>query len=466
MNSVSKRTFGFTSSVVYRRREPHAFTYLSERATFWIAVLSVFAFVTGNMIGQHGWAVFWKSVMGEGSESTIVFTGMVPPVTQIPDYERWGRLGGSVHTHTFRQVPKDLLVPLPSYVHHGNSVSADPELRRVYFTEHLGTYTTGRGEGSHPGEDISVPEGTPVVSVANGIVFRVGEDAGGFGKYIVVKHPNVPDVEKKGERSAVYSVVAHLSEVLVQEGITVLKGDLIGLSGRTGNASAPHVHFQMDRASAPFHPYWPFSGTEQRQARLSFSQAVNQGLQRENGLQHTLDPMLTVQGYRDFTGPVIAGGTSTSSSVRRITVADRRQLRLAKLGTTSSVITTLVAIADDAPVIPVPQASSSPAAPAGAGTVASVRISHDGSFTKTRGWEKITLMLLDDTGRVVTKPPATEKLHLMTAYGRAEFRPADVSLASFRNGVASVEMLPLGEQTVVVQVQPTRDLSQPMKYVR
>ena len=85
---VTKRRLGFTSSSVYRRREPHAFAYLSERATFWVAVLSVFAFVTGNMIGQHGWHVFWKSVMGEGSDSMIVFTGMVPPIAQIPDYER------------------------------------------------------------------------------------------------------------------------------------------------------------------------------------------------------------------------------------------------------------------------------------------------------------------------------------------------------------------------------------------
>ncbi|NOS67529.1 MAG: M23 family metallopeptidase [Candidatus Peribacteraceae bacterium] len=472
MLSISKRKFGFTSTSVYRRREPHAFTYLSERATFWIAVLSVFAFVTGNMIGQHGWAVFWKSVMGEGSESTIVFTGMVSPLPQIPDYERWSRLGGDVRTHTFRQVPKDILVPLPRYVAHGDDTSADPQLRRVYFTEHLGTYATGRGKGSHPGEDISVPQGTPVVSVANGIVLRVGEDAGGFGTFVVIKHPNVPDAEKKGEKSALFSVYAHLSEALVQEGITVMKGDQIGLSGKTGNASAPHLHFQMENAKAPFHPYWPFTGAEQRDAKMTFSQAVDQGLNRDRALDYMLDPMLAVQTYQNFTGPVIAAATpaASSSSPRKVTtIADRRQMRLSKIGTSSSPVT-LIAFTETAPVIPIPTvitspASSSAAARVGIGAVRSVRISHDGAFNKTRGWEKVTLMLLDADSRVVTAPTTKDAFYLRTAFGRAEFRPAMLTAADFLHGVAHVEMLPLGDQSVVIRVEPTGDMST-MRYDR
>lgn len=471
MTSISKLTAGFTSTDVYRRREPHAFAYLSERATFWIAVLSVFAFITGNMIGQHGWVVFWKSVMGESSEATIVFTGMTPPITNVPDFERWRRLGGDVRTHTFRQVPSDLLITLPRYTRHRDDVAGNPGLRTVYFTEHLGTYTTGRGEGSHPGTDISTPEGTPVVSVANGIVVRAGNDPGGFGTYIVVKHPNVPDVEKKGEMSAVYSVYAHLSETLVQEGLIVSKGEQIGLSGRTGNASAPHLHFQMDRESAPFHPYWPFTGAEQRQARMTFAQAVDGGLGRANAERNTLDPMFIVQSYEEYVPPVVARQESSSSSVqRRMTTADRRMVRLAKIRTAavSSIPATLVAYTDNASIAPatalLPSHSSS--APAAAGEVKSVRISHDGSFGRERGWERLTLMLLDGDGRLVVNPSSQDKIRMQTAYGRAEFKPPVVPLTDFRNGVFTVGMLPLGEQTVVVQVQPTQDISKPMKYVR
>jgi hypothetical protein len=460
---------------VYRRKEPHAFQYLSERATFWIAVISVFAFVTGNMIGQHGWSVFWKSVMGEGSENTIVFTGMVPPVAKVPDYEKWGRLGGDPRVHTFREVPTDLLVPLPTYIRHGETSDADPSLRRVFFVEHLGTYENGRGKGSHVGVDISLPEGTPVQSVANGVVVRSSYDAGGFGNFVVVKHPNVPNIDEQGKKSAVYSVYAHLSSALVTEGTVVQKGEQIGLSGHTGNATAPHLHFQMDRDTAPFHPYWPFTSSEQRSAGLSFVQAIDKGLDRENGVNFTVDSMLTVQAYESYTAPVVAQATSSSSS-RLSTIEQRKQARLAKL----SVVSTLIAFNDQ----PVPQASSSssvvsssssvsvssvatvPAVPAvpRTGAVAKVEINHDGSFSLNRGWEKVKLVLLDEQGNLVTVPASNEKIYLTTAFGRAEFKPAVVSTADFKNGVLTVEMLPQGKQTVVVLVEPTGSMSKPMKY--
>lgn len=468
MTIVSKRTFGFTSNSVYRRKEPHAFKYLSERATFWIAVLSVFAFVTGNMVGQNGWHVFWKSVLGEGSDSMVVFTGMVPPVEKVPDYERWGKLGGSVHTHTFRQVPRDLLVALPRYVRHGDDLTGSPELRRTYFVEHLGTYENGRGKGSHVGEDISLPEGTPIRSVASGIVERVGNDPGGYGTYILVRHPNVPDIEERGKTSTIYSAYAHLSATLVEEGTVVIKGDTIALSGRTGNVSAPHLHFQMDRASAPFHPYWPFTGADQREAHMNFTQAINAGLRRENAVQYTLDPMLTVQAFESYVAPVVvadASGTSpmrSSSASSRLTIADRRRLRLARLTAGKPI---LVAYTEPLPASPAPVAASSFAAP-GLGVIASIRITHDGSFTKDRGWEKVTLLLLDAEGRIVSAPTSKETVYLRTAFGRAEFKPSAVPVASFENGVAHVEMLPLGEQTMVVQVEPLGTLSLPMKYVR
>ncbi len=474
MTSVSKRTFGFTSASLYRRREPHVFTYLSERATFWIAVLSIFAFVTGNMVGQHGWHVFWKSVLGEGTESTIAFTGMVPPIPRVPDYERWARLGGSVRTHTFRQVPVDLLVPLPRYVRHGDDVASDTHLRNVYFVEHLGTYATGRGKGSHVGEDISVPEGTPVVSIANGIVTRVGNDPGGYGNFVVVKHPNVPDVEERGVKSAVYSGYAHLSSALVAEGTVVQKGEKIALSGRTGNVTAPHLHFQMDKESAPYHPYWLFSGAEQKKAGLTFAQAIDQGLNRDRGVQYTLDPMLTVQAYDTFVGPVVANASVVSSAssisvpvrTRPLTIAERRTQRLTK----ATPLPTLVAYTENVPVIPIPVASSSvhsAASVTGVGAVASIRISHDGSFTRDRAWKTLTLTLLDAEGRVVTVPKENKKITLATAFGQAEFKRTTFSLTDFKKGVFQTEILPLGQTTVVVQAKPYDSMSEkPMKAPR
>lgn len=480
MTIVSKRRFGFTSGSLYRRREPHALKYLSERATFWIAVLSVFAFVTGNMVGQHGWHVFWKSVMGEGSDSMIVFTGMTPPIAQVPDYDRWAQLGGNIRTHTFRQVPRDLLIPLPRYVHHDENVN-DVSLRKFFYVQHLGTYETGRGKGSHVGEDISVPEGTPVLSVANGIVHAVSNQPGGYGQYVVIRHPNVPNVENIGRKSTVYSIYAHLSSALVTPGSVVQKGDQIALSGQTGYATAPHLHFQMDLDSAPYHPYWPFTSADEREARLNFSQAIDAGLKRENGVRHTIDPMLTVQAYESFVGPTIVqvGGSSSSASsrVRLSTLEQRRQARLARLPVT----TTLVAFTDNAPIVPIPapvvsvptSASSSSAAPVlvlpvtpapPIGQVANIRIVHDGSFS--RGWETLTLMLLDADGNVVPSPTEKKTIYLTMAFGSAEFKTPTITFADFRKGILKVEMLPHAEKTIIIKAQPFGDVSLPMKFVR
>jgi hypothetical protein len=462
---VSKRKMGFTSSSVYRRKEPHAFTYLSERATFWIAIISVFAFVTGNMVGQHGWHVFWKSVLGEGIERTITFTGTVPPVKLVPDYEKWGKLGGNPRTHTFRQVPQDLLVPLTPYIRHGDDVSADPQLKRVYFVEHLATYDTGRGEGSHPGVDISLPEGTPIQSIANGVVEKVGFDAGGFGNYVVIKHPNVPD-GSKGTK-ALHSVYAHLSSSIVREGEVVNKGDEIAVSGKTGNVTAPHLHFQLDDDDAPWHPYWLFTSADLREAKLSYTQGVDEGLNRDRGLEFTLDPMLFVQANASYNAPVIVNNTqpTVQAPARALSVADRRAARLSKRVAAN----TLVAIAEDAPIIVIPAQSSisssssvvHSAAPI-ASEIASIDVRHDGSFT-ARTWEKLTLVLLDADGDEITRPTGSRKFGLTTAFGKAEFKPSTFTTADFRDGRLTVEALPLGEQTIVVQVEPLKTLSKPIK---
>ncbi|MDD5740297.1 MAG: hypothetical protein PHO20_06040, partial [Candidatus Peribacteraceae bacterium] len=71
---VSRKTLGFHATPLHRAAEPHAFHYLAQRTSFWVAILSLLAFVTGNMIGQHGWQVFWKSVMGRDDDSLIVYT--------------------------------------------------------------------------------------------------------------------------------------------------------------------------------------------------------------------------------------------------------------------------------------------------------------------------------------------------------------------------------------------------------
>lgn len=89
--------------------------------------------------------------------------------------------------------------------------------------------------GLHRGVDIQVPTGTEVRSMAPGRV-RFAGTMGGYGRVVWLDH---------GE--TVMTVYAHLSEVRVETGERVGGRTVVGLSGRSGNAQAPHLHFEIWR---------------------------------------------------------------------------------------------------------------------------------------------------------------------------------------------------------------------------
>ena len=423
------------------------------------------------MLGRHGWYAFWKSVLGAADDSLIAYTGTVAPVTLVPDYTRWSAYGGNAEEHTFRQVPRDLLIPLPSYktdeqkLHYDAAPAGD-----IYSIGHMGSYATGaEGEGSHPGVDIRLPEGTPIVAIANGIVSRISNDAGGYGKLIVVRHPHMPDPGKPAATTTLYSAYAHLSAQLVQEGDTVQKGQQIGLSGKTGFATGPHLHFQIDRDSAPWHPYWPFSSQEAREAGMSTAQAINSGLHQERGFLNTVHPMLYVQANYPAASEAPIAVTAPRGArvaVASLSPADRRA-RAATLRDERIRRRALVA--------------QSPALPASPSVVAAERIAaltqdtvstplpitvaleHDGEF-QGREWEKLRVVLRNEHGTVTSSEALTRDIVLRPGYGDAEFRPSVLSPLDFENGVAEVQVLPRGRRTLVIVAQPYNVLSAPMVY--
>jgi murein DD-endopeptidase MepM/ murein hydrolase activator NlpD len=111
----------------------------------------------------------------------------------------------------------------------------------------LGTTTSAfdaeRGVHRHDGIDISAAVGAPVHAAEAGKVVYAGDDLGAYGRAIVIKHA--------GSWATVY---AHNDRNLVGEGDFVEKGDVIARVGQTGNASAPHLHFEIRRANVPRDP--------------------------------------------------------------------------------------------------------------------------------------------------------------------------------------------------------------------
>ena len=117
-------------------------------------------------------------------------------------------------------------------------------LRRAFLASPMpySRRTSGFGMREHPifhtqrahlGVDYAAPKGTPVISVADGVVVESGF-SGGFGNMVVVQH--------NARQSTLY---AHLSKIAVRKGQTIKQGDNLGAVGATGWATGPHLHFEF-----------------------------------------------------------------------------------------------------------------------------------------------------------------------------------------------------------------------------
>jgi len=81
--------------------------------------------------------------------------------------------------------------------------------------------------------DYRAAEGTPVKAAADGTVV-LSADHYFAGRCVYLDHGG-----------GVVSVYLHLSKRLVEEGDVVSAGDVIGLSGRSGRVTGPHLHFGL-----------------------------------------------------------------------------------------------------------------------------------------------------------------------------------------------------------------------------
>lgn len=106
-----------------------------------------------------------------------------------------------------------------------------------YITSYFGGRTLGGAYDFHNGIDIvsngGVTYGQPIKAALDGVVTVARYyDAGGYGKYVVIRHDN-----------GMETYYAHMSEVLVNVGDRVSLGDVIGKIGSTGYSTGPHLHF-------------------------------------------------------------------------------------------------------------------------------------------------------------------------------------------------------------------------------
>ena len=107
------------------------------------------------------------------------------------------------------------------------------------------TSTFGRRRrGWHRGIDIKADRGTPIYTAAPGIVV-VSAYEPRYGRVVKIEHIN-----------GFVTVYAHNSENLVEAGDRVFTGQLIGAIGRTGRATANHLHFEIRQAGFTYNPLY------------------------------------------------------------------------------------------------------------------------------------------------------------------------------------------------------------------
>jgi murein DD-endopeptidase MepM/ murein hydrolase activator NlpD len=120
--------------------------------------------------------------------------------------------------------------------------SGGPDLGGYYIKPFVGGHRT-QGIHGYNGVDYGMPVGTPIYASAAGeiLISKNSGYNGGYGNYVVIKHPNNTQ-----------TVYGHMNYTVVSVGQTVTQGQLIGYSGNTGKSTGPHLHFEIRGAKNPF----------------------------------------------------------------------------------------------------------------------------------------------------------------------------------------------------------------------
>jgi murein DD-endopeptidase MepM/ murein hydrolase activator NlpD len=117
----------------------------------------------------------------------------------------------------------------------------------------------------HGGIDMAAKVGTPIIASSDGEVVFTGRN-GGFGNTVVIQHKN-----------GFKTTYAHCSRILVESGDSVRMGRIIGLVGRTGNATGAHLHFEVMKNGRLMNPESALGMIEKIVTRADASEFAKHG---------------------------------------------------------------------------------------------------------------------------------------------------------------------------------------------
>ena len=149
---------------------------------------------------------------------------------QSPAAQLYGDDWNNKYAHRETELPDSFIVDLRHF--------CMPTPSRV-VTSNFGS----RWGRQHKGLDIKVYIGDTIRAAFSGKVRIVRYEGGGYGNYIVIRHPN-----------GLETIYGPLSKQLVKENQTVKAGEVIGLGGNTGRSTGSHLHFETRLCGVALNP--------------------------------------------------------------------------------------------------------------------------------------------------------------------------------------------------------------------
>lgn len=119
-----------------------------------------------------------------------------------------------------------------------------PVRDRFRWTSGFGYRRDPKGAGTrmHSGTDMAGRHGTPIYATADGLVVEAGWESG-YGRMVKIRH-----------EFGVDTLYAHLSQIRVNVGQRVSRGDQIGDMGNTGRSTGTHLHYEIHKGGTPINP--------------------------------------------------------------------------------------------------------------------------------------------------------------------------------------------------------------------
>lgn len=145
----------------------------------------------------------------------------------------WYVPGGATPEPGPEPLPPDPGTPTPGAITHPLPAGS------YRITQHFNQAREAYASGRHNGTDFGAAQGTPVLSMAAGVVAWADYDKD-YGNYVRVWHVAL----------GVHSFYAHLAQRGVNAGDNVAAGQLIGAVGSTGYSTGPHLHLEIRIADA------------------------------------------------------------------------------------------------------------------------------------------------------------------------------------------------------------------------